>query len=117
VGVVAGLRWHGDAVNRLIEAAGSRGVDDAIDVIGDESQNRVLVQTGALKRSRRTTRQGLRAAVGYTDSKAVGAHENMAVRPNRRKNPNAQAKFLESAARDKQADAVEAIAAALRKAL
>jgi hypothetical protein len=114
---MAGLRWHGAAVNQLIEAAGQRGVDDAIDLIGDESQERVLVDTGRLKRSRRTRRQGLTAAVGYTDSKAVGAHENLAVTPRRTKNPRAEAKFLENAARVKRDDAVRAIADQLRKVL
>jgi hypothetical protein len=114
---MAGLTWHGDAITKLIEAAGQRGVDEGIDIIGDLSQERVLVQTGALKRSRRTVRRGLTAAVGYTDSKAVGAHENLAVTPNRRKNPNARPKFLESAANDSRGKVRDAIADNIRKVL
>jgi hypothetical protein len=112
---VAGrLVWHGEAVLALIEAAGARGVDEGIDIIGDLSQERVLVETGALKRSRRTVRQGLQAAVGYTDSKAVGAHENLTATP---KHPGTRPKFLESAATDSRDDVVRAIADQLRKAL
>ncbi|HYF71185.1 MAG TPA: hypothetical protein VD864_00110 [Nocardioides sp.] len=114
---MAGLKWHGDAVIRLIEAAGSRGVDEGIDIIGDLSQERVLVQTGDLKRSRRTVRQGLQAAVGYTDSKAVGAHENLAVTPDRKKNPQARPKFLESAANDSHGKVRDAVADNIRKVL
>jgi len=111
---MAGLKWHGAAVNQLIEAAGQRGVDDGIDIIGDLSQDRVLVQTGELRRSRRTVRRGTQAAVGYTDSKAVGAHENLAVTPRK---PGTRPKFLESAANDSRAAVTKAIADELRKAL
>jgi hypothetical protein len=111
---MAGLTWRGDAVNRLIEAAGQRGVDEGIDIIGDLSQERVLVQTGELKRSRKTVRRGLTAAVGYTDSKAVGAHENLAVTP---KKPGTRPKFLETAAIDSRGKVLDAIADQLRRAL
>lgn len=108
------LDWHGDAVLTLIDAAGARGVDAGIDIIGDLSQERVLVDTGKLKRSRRTVRRGLQAAVGYTDSKAAAAHENLAVTPKR---PGTRAKFLESAATDSRDDVLRAVADQLRKAL
>jgi hypothetical protein len=114
---MAGLVWHGARVNAVLDAAGSAGVRDGIEVIAEESQERVLVQTGDLKNSQRIEARGLAAAVGYTDSKAVPAHENMTITPRRHKNPRAQPKFLEAAATAKRDDAVRAIAEQLRKVL
>lgn len=107
------LEWHGDRVMAALDAAGTRGVSDGIDMIAETSQNRVLVQTGELKRSQGTDKQGLSGSVYYTDSKAVGAHENLTVTPRRGK----QAKFLESAANDRREDIVRAIAEEIRRIL
>lgn len=110
---MAGLDWHGDRVLALIEAAAAKGVGDGIDLIADESQERVLVQTGELKRSNKTIKQGLQAVTGYTDSKAAAAHENLTVTPRNGK----QAKFLESAANDRSADVLAAVAEHIKRVL
>jgi N-methylhydantoinase B/oxoprolinase/acetone carboxylase alpha subunit len=114
---VAGLKWHGTEVRRLIEEAGHRGIVEGVKEIQKTSQDRVLVQTGELKRSSRRKTEGLKGIVYYTDSKAVGAHENLAVNPKTGRNPNAQAKFLESAASDRRDDIVRTIAEEIRKVL
>jgi len=110
---MAGLEWHGDRVEALIDEAGARGVSDGIDMIAETSQERVLYMTGELSRSNRTEKRGLEAVTGYTDSKAVGAHENLAVTPRRGR----RAKFLESAANDRRDDVRDAIADHIRKVL
>jgi hypothetical protein len=114
---MSGLRWHGDAITKLIEQAAMRGLDDGIDKIGETSQERVPVQTGELKRSGRTSRQGLTVGYYYTDSKAAAAHENLTVNYRTRRQANAQAKFLESAGRDRGPDALRDVADAIRKVL
>lgn len=107
------LEWHGREILQLIEAAGHRGVVKGIKAIAETSQERVLVQTGELKRSQRRQTKGLQGVVGYTDSKAVGAHENLTVTPRNGK----QAKFLESAAHDRGDDVLALIAEEIRKVL
>lgn len=107
------LDWHGERVLALLEAAAAKGVGDGIDMIAETSQDRVLVQTGELKRSNKTIKQGTQAVTGYTDSKAAAAHENLAVTPRNGK----RAKFLESAAADRREDVVRAIAEHIRKVL
>lgn len=110
---MADLVWHGDRVLAIIEAAAARGVSEGIDMIAETSQDRVLIQTGELKRSQGTSKDGLQGSVYYTDSKAVGAHENLTVTPKRGK----RAKFLESAGTDRGPDAYQAIAEEIRRVL
>jgi hypothetical protein len=112
-----GLRWNGDAVQRLIEAAAAKGVGDAADLIADESQRRVPEMTGELKRSQGVHKDGLHAVVHYGDNKAAAAHENLTVNYRRRRNPGARAKFLESAANDKSGEVRDAVADAIRRVL
>jgi hypothetical protein len=107
------LEWHDDRVMALLNAAGARGVSRGADMIAETSQDRVPVQTGELKRSQQTVAEGLQAVVGYTDSKAVGAHENLAVNLRNGK----EAKFLEKAANERREDIVRAIAEELRRVL
>jgi hypothetical protein len=114
---MAGLDWHGDRVLAVIEAAAAQGVSDGIDLIAETAKTRVLVQTGELRRSQRTEKHGLQAVTGFTDSKAVGAHENLAVNVHQNRNPQAQAKFLESAAADRRGDVRDTIADHIRRAL
>lgn len=109
--------WHGDEADALVSAAIVRGVGKGLDAIADTAQERVLEHTGELKRSQRTSQDGDSGAVYYTDSKAVGAHENLAVTPRKNRNPGAQAKFLESALNDRRDDALRAIADELRDVL
>lgn len=107
------LKWNGAEVRRLVEEAGHKGLVQAAKEVAKTAQERVLVQTGELKRSQRRQTKGLEAVIYYTDSKAVGAHENLTVTPRNGK----QAKFLESAANDRREDIVRAIAEELRKIL
>lgn len=111
---MAGLKWYGPKVMAAINAAGARGVGDGIDMIMETSQDRVPVMTRDLKNSKKTEKNGLQAVGGYTDSKAAAAHENVHGHVYRNgKVP----KFLESAARDRRDDVIDAIAAEIRKVL
>jgi hypothetical protein len=114
---MAGLRWFGPQVTQLIEQAAMRGLDDGIDKISETSQERVPVESGALKRSGRTSRQGLTVGYYYTDPKAAAAHENLTVNYRTRRQAQARAKFLESAGRDRGPDALRDVADAIRKVL
>ena len=108
------LTWNGTAVKRLIEAAGTRGLREGNRQIRQTSQDRVPVQTGDLKGSLRHETSGLTSRITYTDSKAAAAHENLHHRTYRN---GKQSKFLESAARDKRDEVLEAVADSIRKAL
>lgn len=110
---MAGLEWHGEEIAALIAAAAAEGLGDALDVVGDASQDKVPVQTGELKRSKFTDQDGLSGAVGYRDSKAAAAHENLTARLRNGKQP----KFLESAANENRAEIVRAIAEPIRRLL
>jgi hypothetical protein len=110
-----GLKWHGAEVRRLIEAAAARGVGEGADIIARTSQDRVPEMTGELKR--KVQKDGTRAVVAYTDSKAAAAHENLTVNYRQHKNPGARAKYLESAAQDKRGDVLDAIADSIRRVL
>lgn len=108
------MEWHGERAEAEIDAAITRGIDAGLEPIAETSQDRVLVEWGDLWRSQRTSVAGNVGAVTYTDSKAVGAHENLAVTPQK---PGTRAKFLESALEDRKDDALRAIADKLRDAL
>jgi hypothetical protein len=59
----------------------------------------------------------MKGRITYNDSKAAAAHENLSVNYRQHKQPNAQAKFLESAANDKRQDVLEAVAEKIRRVL
>lgn len=111
------IDWHGERVIAVTDVALERAVTKGLKPIADTADDRVLVQTGELKRSQKTSSAGNVGAVTYTDSKAVGAHENLTDTPHRHRNPNAQAKFLESALNERRGDALRAIADELRDVL
>lgn len=106
--------WYGDEVGALVDAAISRGVRRGLDMIAETSQDYVLVHTGELKRSQGTSQDGNRGTVYYTDSKAVGAHENLRDAP---RTPGTRAKFLEIAQAERHDDVVDAIGDEIRKVL
>lgn len=111
------VEWYGERAEAAVEAAIRRGVGKGLDMIAETSQDGVLEQTGELKRSQGTSQDGDSGTVFYTDSKAVGAHENLTVTPNRRRNPGARAKFLELALAERADEVVDAIGDEVRRAL
>lgn len=111
------VEWHGERVEAAVDARISAGVRRGLDAIAETSQDYVLVRTGELKRSQGTDVDGDSGSVYYTDSKAVGAHENLTVTPHRYRNPNARAKFLELALVERKDDALREIADAIRDVL
>lgn len=107
------LDWHGERCEALIVEAAGRGLGDALGIVAESSQDKVPVQTGELKRSQFTDRDGLRGVVGYTDSKAAAAHENLTVNLRNGKEP----KFLESAVNENRARIEAAVTDAIRSVL
>lgn len=107
------LEWHGEEAEARIVAAAARGLADALDIVADSSQEKVPVQTGELKRSKFTDQDGLRGVVGYKDSKAAAAHENLTAKLRNGK----QAKFLETAAAENRARIQAAVSDAVRRVL
>lgn len=110
---MAGLKWHGAEIRRLVEEAAHKGLVQAAKEVADEARDRTPVMTGDLVKSQRRETQGLRAVIAYSDNKAAAAHENLAVNYRFGK----QSKFLESAANDKRDDIVRAIADSIRDAI
>lgn len=111
------VNWHGDEAVVRVDAAIARGVGKGLDMIAETSQDYVLVQTGELKRSQGTSQDGNSGTVYYTDSKAVGAHENLTVTPHRNRNPQARAKFLELAMAERDGDVKDVIGDEVRRVL
>ena len=107
------IEWHGERAEAAVDAAVARGIARGLRMIAETSQDYVLVQTGELKRSQGTSQDGDSGSVYYTDSKAVGAHENLTVTPRN----NKRAKFLEIALAERGDDAVDAIRDEVRKVL
>lgn len=107
------LEWNGERCEAVIREAAERGLADALDIVSDASQEKVPVMTGELKRSNFTDQDGLRGVVGYKDSKAAAAHENLTARLRNGK----QAKFLETAAAENRARIEATIADAVRRVL
>ena len=105
--------WYGERAEAAVDAAVARGIPKGLDLIAETSQDYVLVQTGELKRSQGTSSDGDSGTVFYTDSKAVGAHENLTVTPRNGK----RAKFLEIALAERGDEAIDAIADEVRRAL
>lgn len=102
----------GQALRGKLALAKENGVKAAAEVILDASQADVPVDTGDLKRSGYTIRRGKKATIGYRDPVSVIVHENMRARHER-----GRAKFLENAMNSHRDEALEAIAAELRKTL
>lgn len=107
------LEWHGEECEALILAAAADGLGDALGIVAESSQDKVPVMTGELKRSQFTSQDGLRGVVGYRDSKAAAAHENLHVRLRNGK----QAKFLETAVVENLSRIEAAVSDAVRRAL
>lgn len=111
------IDWHGDEIERITQVALERAVGRGLKPIADLADERVLVHTGELKRSQVVSADGGLGAITYTDSKAVGAHENLTATPRKNRNPGAQAKFLESALHERADEAIREVADELRDVL
>ncbi|MGY1773505.1 hypothetical protein [Blastococcus sp. SYSU D00813] len=107
------MNWHGEQAEAAVDAGIARGLRRGLDMIAERSQDYVLVHTGELKASQGTSVGGDTGSVYYTDSKAVGAHENLTVTPRAGK----RAKFLELALAERGDEALDAIGDEVRKAL
>lgn len=107
-----------------VRAAGEVAVDAAAQVVFDESQRLVPVDTGALQASGRVTRDGLEAVISYgaedgagrrgqdTAAYAVVQHERLDF-----EHPHGQAKYLETALHSQTEKVAEALVEGLRRAL
>ncbi len=95
-----------------IDAGGRAGLEKVLDRVLAGSQRLVSVDTGELRASGRVQMSGTEGAVFYTDSKAVGAHEDL-----RGRNKTGQAKFLEQPLMDAPSAKAETIAAEIRSRL
>lgn len=111
---MAGLKWYGPEVERVIYEAGGRGIGEGADQIAETSQDKVPVQTGELKRSQGVHKDGLHAVVHYDDNKAAAAHENVHGYTYRN---GKQAKFLELAAQERRDDVLQTVAEHIRSVL
>ena len=108
----------------VVRAAAETAVEAAAELIFDESQRLVPVDTGALKASGKVSRDGLTAAISYGEEDAAGrggrdtavyapiVHERMDVH-----HPHGQAKYLEAAMNGKAREVAETLVAGLRKAI
>lgn len=77
-----------------VKTVAEQAMLEAANEVMDDSDERVPVKTGKLKRSRKVVVRNGQAVFGYSDPKARAAHENMRVHYRNGKT----AKFLELAA-------------------
>jgi hypothetical protein len=97
-----------------VTVAVARGLQQAGQVILDESAQRVPVDTGELRDSGSVRMAGpRRVAIGYSDSKAVAAHEDMQSQFQGGREP----KFLENAVNSRKREAGQVVAEHVRRAL
>lgn len=113
---MADLEWNGDAIYSRLDAAVKAGVKKAGELVKDEAVERAPIETGALRNSARVTRAYKTVAVSFGTGPsapyAVKQHEEVGYH-----HKEGQAKFLESAMIDKQADVLNVIADEVRGAL
>lgn len=104
---------HG--LSDAVRAAAASGLSDALLTIAAASDAEVPVDSGTLKSSRSTSRIDLvelRGAVTYSAPYAAIVHEDLTARHER-----GSAKFLERAMTTHREDALDSIAAKMRRAL
>jgi hypothetical protein len=95
-----------------IRAAAQRGLDDAAEVVKQESIQRTPKETGALRNDCTTHSGDLEAAVSYSLPYAVKQHEELGYR-----HEHGEAKFLENACIASRQVVGQVIAQAIRSAL
>ncbi|MGW8935984.1 hypothetical protein [Gordonia terrae] len=89
------IQWSGDEFAEALNEAAERALQDAADLILDESNRIAPIETGDLIRSGNTAVEGNTAAVGYTSVYATRQHEELSWQHD----AGRQAKFLETAVR------------------
>jgi hypothetical protein len=85
--------WQLNIPAAAIRAAASAGLQDFAETVLAEAQGYAPVLTGELRDSGSVQVDGLEAAIGFSDSKASAAHENLTAHLRNGKKP----KFLELA--------------------
>ena len=106
------LKWDGHKVSQKVASAAEDALLAGAQLILKEAQSRVPVDTGKLRDSGKAEAEGDQATVSFSTGYAVPVHENLEAHHN-----NGEAKYLEKALAAKKREALEAIAAELRKAL
>lgn len=103
------------SVPGLVRAAAADGLRAGGEVVLQESDERVPLETGALRSSGKVSvdRAGLKAAISYDTPYAVLVHEVM----DNAHDAGRSAKFLETALMSRRDDAAEAVAESIREAL
>lgn len=91
----------------------SAGILAGLKIIGADADERVPVDTGSLRDSQVIAVDGNTGGIGYTDPKAVAAHENLAVQLRDGREP----KYLEAAVDANRPAVLAAVAVALRPQL
>lgn len=109
---MAKLEWNGTVVLRGVEQAAKSGVRAAAELVREVAVNRAPVETGALRNSAKVSQEGTDAVVSFNTKYAARQHEELGWH-----HQDGQAKYLESALLDSQADVQDAIAKEIRKAL
>lgn len=95
-----------------IRAAAQRGLDDAAEIVKQESIQRTPKETGALRNDCSTASGDLESVVYYSLPYAVRQHEEVGYR-----HDHGQAKYLENAVRATRETVGQVIAQAVRRAL
>lgn len=112
---MAGQRWEvrrGTLDMAELRAQATQGLLRAGEVVAVRAESTAPLDTGKLSRSRKIAADpaNMRVAVGFSDPKAVAAHERLNVRLRHGK----RAKFLELALAEHRGELLPSVAAAIR---
>lgn len=113
---MAELDWRGQEVAHDIKQATTNALRAGAELVLDEARERAPLETGTLRGDSKATVEGTQAAVAF----GLGPSKDYARRQHEElgwKHQDGQAKYLETALLDKQADVQRLIAEELRKAL
>lgn len=105
------IEWNDDELD--IDDAAKRGLQAGADLLLDESNRKVPLETGDLERSGVAVASGNEAAVGYSSVYAARQHEELGWNHKGK----GEAKYLENALNNNANEILEAIADEIRDAL